>query len=93
MAEKYRADVLVSCLHDKSPDLMPALEGEVKQRGLESEVRVVEAGCRGFCSMGPVILVEPEGVFYIGVGASDVPELVEETPVAAAASTGGTRRS
>jgi NADP-reducing hydrogenase subunit HndC len=81
MAEQYRADVLVSCLHDKSPELMPALEEEVKRRGLEGEVRVVEAGCRGFCSMGPVILIEPEGVFYIGVEPADVPELVEETLV------------
>jgi (2Fe-2S) ferredoxin len=81
MAEQYRADVLVSCLHDKSPELLPALEAEVKQRGLEGEVRVVEAGCRGFCSMGPVILVEPEGVFYVGVQPADVPELVEETLV------------
>jgi NADH:ubiquinone oxidoreductase subunit F (NADH-binding)/(2Fe-2S) ferredoxin/Pyruvate/2-oxoacid:ferredoxin oxidoreductase delta subunit len=80
-SEQYRADVLVSCLHDKSPDLMPALEEEVKRRGLEGEVRVVEAGCRGFCSMGPVILIEPEGVFYIGVEPADVPELVEETLV------------
>jgi NADH:ubiquinone oxidoreductase subunit F (NADH-binding)/(2Fe-2S) ferredoxin/NAD-dependent dihydropyrimidine dehydrogenase PreA subunit len=81
MSEPFRADLLVSCLHDKSPDLMPALEAEIKQRGLEGEVRVVEAGCRGFCSMGPVILIEPEGVFYIGVGPADVPELVEETLV------------
>jgi len=81
MGEQYRADVLVSCLHDKAPDLMPALEEEVKRRGLEGEVRVVEAGCRGFCSMGPVILIEPEGVFYIGVEPADVPELVEETLV------------
>jgi NADH:ubiquinone oxidoreductase subunit F (NADH-binding)/(2Fe-2S) ferredoxin len=81
MSEPFRADVLVSCLHDKSPDLMPALEAEVKQRGLAGEVRVVEAGCRGFCSMGPVILIEPEGVFYIGVEPADVPELVEETLV------------
>jgi NADH:ubiquinone oxidoreductase subunit F (NADH-binding)/(2Fe-2S) ferredoxin/Pyruvate/2-oxoacid:ferredoxin oxidoreductase delta subunit len=60
---------------------MPALKAEIKQRGLEGEVRVVEAGCRGFCSMGPVILIEPEGVFYIGVEPADVPELVEETLV------------
>ncbi len=81
MAEQYRADLLVSCLHDKAPDLMPALKAEVKQRGLEGEVRVVEAGCRGFCSMGPVLLVQPDGVFYVGLQAADVPELVEETLV------------
>jgi NADH:ubiquinone oxidoreductase subunit F (NADH-binding)/(2Fe-2S) ferredoxin/NAD-dependent dihydropyrimidine dehydrogenase PreA subunit len=81
MAEQFRADLLVSCLHDKAPDLMPALKAEVKRRGLEGEVRVVEAGCRGFCSMGPVLLVQPDGLFYIGLQAADVPELVEETLV------------
>lgn len=81
MAERHRADVLVSCLHDRAPDLLPALQQEIEQRGLAGEVRVVEAGCRGFCSMGPVLLIEPEGTFYIGVQAADVPELVEETLV------------
>ena len=81
MAEQYRADVLVSCVHDRAPDFIPALEAEVKRRGLEGEVRVVEAGCRGFCSMGPVIMIEPDGIFYVGLKAADVPELVEETLV------------
>ncbi len=79
MAEQYRADVLVSCLHDRAPGLIPALEEEIKQRGLEEEVRVVEAGCRGFCHMGPVLLIEPDNIFYVGVQPADVPELVEET--------------
>ena len=81
MAEQYRADVLVSCLHGRSPELIPALEEELKQRGLETEIKVVDAGCRGFCSMGPVLLIQPEGVFYVNVQPADVPELVEETLV------------
>ena len=81
MAERYRADILVSCLHDRAPDLIPNLEAEVIRRGLQDEVRVIEAGCRGFCSMGPVLLVEPDGIFYIRVQPADVPELVEETLV------------
>ncbi len=81
MAEQYRADVLVSCLHDRAPDLLPALTAEVERRGLAGEVRVVEAGCRGLCSMGPVILIQPDGTFYVEVQPADVPELVEETLV------------
>ncbi|MBN1484590.1 MAG: 4Fe-4S binding protein [Chloroflexia bacterium] len=81
MAEQYRADVLVSCLHEREPELIPALQQEIQQRGLQGEIRVVEAGCRGFCSVGPVILIEPEGIFYVGVKAADVPEMVEETLV------------
>ena len=81
MAEQYRADVLVSCLHGRSPELIPALEEELKQRGLETEVKVVDAGCRGLCSMGPVLLIQPDGIFYVNVQPADVPELVEETLV------------
>jgi len=81
MAEQYRADVLVSCLHGRSPELIPALEEELKQRGLETEIKVVDAGCRGFCSMGPVLLIQPDGIFYVNVQPADVPELVEETLV------------
>ncbi len=79
--QQHRADLLVSCVHDHAPDLVPALKAEVKRRGLEGEVKVVEAGCRGFCSMGPVLLIQPDGTFYVKVQPADVPELVEETLV------------
>ena len=81
MAEQYRADLLVSCVHDRPPELIAALENEIKQRGLEKEIRVVTAGCRGFCAVGPVILMQPDDIFYVNVQAADVPELVEETLV------------
>ena len=78
-AEQHRADVLVSCLHGRSPELIPALQGEIERRGLAGEVDVVEAGCRGLCAMGPVVLIQPDGLFYVDVQPADVPELVEET--------------
>ncbi|MFR3751547.1 MAG: (2Fe-2S) ferredoxin domain-containing protein [Enterocloster sp.] len=31
---------------------------------LSDEVQVMVTGCMGTCAMGPVILVEPEGIFY-----------------------------
>ncbi|HEC34405.1 MAG TPA: NADH-quinone oxidoreductase subunit NuoF [Chloroflexi bacterium] len=81
MAERHRADVLVSCLHGRSPELILAFQEEIKRRGLADEVQVVDTGCRGFCAMGPVVLIQPEGLFYIKVQPADVPELVEETLV------------
>jgi len=81
----YRANVLVcggtGCTASGSQPLMEALKSEIVRRGLEGEVRVVETGCRGFCAMGPVMIVYPEGIFYCQVQAEDVPELVEETLV------------
>jgi len=79
MTEQHRADILVSCLHGRSPELIPAFQEEIRRRGLVDEVKVVEAGCRGFCAMGPVVLIQPDGLFYIEVQPADVPELVEET--------------
>ncbi|MBC7234856.1 MAG: NADH-quinone oxidoreductase subunit NuoF [Chloroflexi bacterium] len=86
MAETlYRANVLVcsgtGCSASGSPSVLEALKAEIERRGLADEVRVVETGCRGFCAMGPVMIIYPEGIFYCQVQASDVEELVEETLV------------
>jgi NADH-quinone oxidoreductase subunit F/NAD(P)H dehydrogenase (quinone)/NADP-reducing hydrogenase subunit HndC len=55
-----------------------ALEQEIVKRGLSEEVKVIETGCNGFCAVGPVMLVQPEGIFYQKLKAEDVPLLVEE---------------
>lgn len=79
----YRANVLVcagtSCESSGSRSVRAALDEELAKAGLTDEVRVVETGCRGFCSMGPVMIIYPEGVFYCQVKVGDVPEIVEET--------------
>ena len=58
------------------------LERELEHRGLRGTVALRETGCRGFCSRGPVVVVEPEGVFYQQVEPGDVPEIVARTVVA-----------
>jgi NADH-quinone oxidoreductase subunit F len=81
----YRANVLVcggtSCAASGSGGLYEAMAQELATRGLENEVQLIHTGCRGFCSMGPVMVIYPEGIFYCQVQAADVPELVEETLV------------
>jgi NADH-quinone oxidoreductase subunit F len=84
MAERlYRANVLVcggtGCVSSGSQEVMSALTKELKSRGLDNEVKLVQTGCRGFCAMGPVIIIYPEGIFYCQVRAADIPFLVEET--------------
>ncbi|MDY7040313.1 MAG: FAD-dependent oxidoreductase [Chloroflexota bacterium] len=79
----YRANVLVcggtGCTASGSTGTFEALQAELARRGLENEVRVIHTGCRGFCEMGPVMVVYPEGIFYCRVQAEDIPHLVEET--------------
>jgi len=84
MAESLiRSNVLIcggtGCTASGSEGVHKALEDEVLRRGLAGEVRVVQTGCRGFCAMGPIIMIYPEGIFYCQVTAEDVPTLVEET--------------
>ena len=78
MAEPlYRANVLVcsgtGCTASKSPAVFDALTQEIQRRELQDEVRLVQTGCRGFCAMGPIVIVYPEGIFHCGVQAGDVP--------------------
>ncbi len=55
-----------------------ALEEELKRQELAEEIKIIETGCNGFCAVGPVMLVQPEGIFYQKLKAKDVPHLVEE---------------
>jgi NADH:ubiquinone oxidoreductase subunit F (NADH-binding)/(2Fe-2S) ferredoxin/Pyruvate/2-oxoacid:ferredoxin oxidoreductase delta subunit len=55
-----------------------ALEKEVKKRNLQDEVQVVATGCNGFCERGPIVMVQPDGIFYQLLKVEDVPHLVEE---------------
>ena len=79
---KVRTELMLcggtGCHSTGSIALMKALEEELVRQGLANEVKVVETGCNGFCAVGPVMLVQPEGVFYQKLKIEDVPELVEE---------------
>jgi len=66
------------CHASGSSGFKDALEAEIRSQGLDSEVRVIETGCNGFCAVGPVMLVQPEGIFYQQLKPGDVKELVEE---------------
>ncbi|MBW1962357.1 MAG: NADH-quinone oxidoreductase subunit NuoF [Deltaproteobacteria bacterium] len=55
-----------------------ALKEEIQKRNLEDKYKVVETGCNGFCALGPILTIYPEGAFYQKLSAEDVPELVEE---------------
>ena len=40
---------------------------------------IKKSGCHGFCEMGPLVRIEPEGWLYTKVHAEDVQEIVEKT--------------
>jgi len=55
-----------------------SMQAEIARLGLEEEVKIVETGCFGFCKIGPIVMVYPEGSFYCHVKPEDAPELVNE---------------
>ena len=65
------------CSSSDSMEVMNALEKQLADAGLTAEIDVVKTGCFGFCSLGPIMVVYPEGTFYTHVKVSDVPEIVE----------------
>lgn len=78
----YRAHVLIcagsGCKSAGSKEVEIAFRREIADKGLDKEVAIVETGCHGFCEHGPLVVVYPEGTFYVRVGASDVAKIVEE---------------
>lgn len=78
----FRAHMLIcggtGCHASGSLEVKKALIAELDKRKIAEEIKVVETGCNGFCAMGPIMVVYPEGVMYTLVKPSDIPELVEE---------------
>jgi len=51
---------------------------EIEKKGLSDKVKIVETGCNGFCALGPLLVVQPGGIFYVKLKSEDIPELIEE---------------
>ncbi|CAN2045458.1 Bifurcating (FeFe) hydrogenase beta subunit [Candidatus Magnetomoraceae bacterium gMMP-1] len=66
------------CHSTGSIALKKGLEKELKNKGLDKDIRIVETGCNGFCAVGPILVVQPDDIFYQKVSIDDVPELVEQ---------------
>ena len=64
------------CVSGKSIEITNAIEKVVKEAGL-SDVKVDFTGCHGFCEQGPIVIINPEGVFYTHVKVEDATEIVE----------------
>jgi len=51
-----------ACTATGTPKVLTALEEESTKRGITLDV--VRTGCQGLCQKGPVMKVEPQGIFY-----------------------------
>ena len=78
----YRKQVLVcggtGCTSSGSKKVLKALDESLKKYGLEDEILVVRTGCFGLCSLGPIMIVYPEGYFYAQTTSEGVKRIVKE---------------
>jgi NADH-quinone oxidoreductase subunit F len=52
---------------------------ELRPEAADDEVRLSKSGCQGFCQMGPLVSVLPDGILYTKVRSEDVPDIVHQT--------------
>lgn len=62
----------------KLANLEPLIELEFVKES-KKNVYVSKSGCQGFCQMGPLVSIEPDGILYTKVKSEDVAEIVVET--------------
>ena len=83
------------CMAGGALKVFHAFEEKIKATGLavvtelrpesqpegKDKVFVSKSGCQGFCQMGPLVTIEPDGILYTKVQADDVEELIQTTLV------------
>jgi (2Fe-2S) ferredoxin len=80
---QYETHVFVCTSGDDCPtkgdveQMVKHLRGEVARAGKHQDVRINKAGCFSQCGHGPMIVVYPDNVWYAGVQAGDLDEIVQ----------------
>ena len=79
------------CIAGGSMKIYDYLKAECERRGLKTRVSLrhegagddaihfKKSGCHGFCEMGPLLTIEPEGILYTHVKVEDCDEIIEKT--------------
>lgn len=64
-----------ACVSSKSNIIIDNFKKLIKDKKIEN-VKVVQTGCFGLCSKGPLVVIRPEEVFYSKVKPEDCEEIV-----------------
>jgi NADH:ubiquinone oxidoreductase subunit F (NADH-binding)/(2Fe-2S) ferredoxin len=63
------------CISGGSELIYAQLKNEIERLGFDGDVEVKCTGCHGFCQQGPLVVVEPVGIFYTKVKPDVVAEI------------------
>ena len=67
------------CLAYGTQKLIDNFKAEIEKRNLTGTVDIRTSGCHGFCERGPLVVVNPRGIFYQRVKIDDASEIIERT--------------
>lgn len=63
------------CTSSKSPQIIENFRRIIEEKHIEN-VKVIQTGCFGLCSKGPIVIIRPEDVFYAHVTPADCEEII-----------------
>ena len=66
------------CVSNGAFRIKEAFQKELRKRNLQDEIQIVTTGCNGFCGNGPIVSIQPDGIFYQIRTENVIPHLVEE---------------
>ncbi len=67
------------CQATRSLAVIEAFKKQLQSQGLAERVLVRTTGCHGFCEQGPIMVLEPEGIFYCRLSPEDCRDIVSHT--------------
>jgi (2Fe-2S) ferredoxin len=67
-----------SCVNPQTQDLFQHLAQSLMQKGIIGTVQPIRTGCMNRCNVGPVMLVEPGHVMYVGLDKAKIDRIIEE---------------
>lgn len=74
-------EALKSAVALRGLDITVSLESEDTSKHKHHDVYMVGSGCQGFCQVGPLVTIEPNGIMYGHVKVDDVEEIVSRSVV------------
>ena len=67
------------CNSGGAEKLLSAFQQVIDEKQLGDKFRTVLTGCHGFCARGPIVVIDPENIFYERVKVDRVAEIFERS--------------
>ena len=65
------------CISGGSGQIFSQLKDEIENFVSDKSIHIKRTGCHGFCQQGPLVVVEPDGLFYTKVKPDDVTDVLK----------------